>query len=95
VKWRHTTSPKGHSGEQKMKKLIAGGIAALIATASLATAAEAGVVVKYKSGWRRPAAVVVVRPRVRVYAPRVVIGSGCVVKKRVNAWGEVVKKRYC
>ena len=49
-----------------MKKLIIGGIAALIATASMATAANAGVVVKYKSGWRKPAAVVVVKPRVRV-----------------------------
>jgi len=78
-----------------MKNLIAGGIAALIATASLATTADAGVVIKYKSGWRRPAAVVVVRPRVRVYAPRVVVGGRCVVKKRVNAWGEIVVKRYC
>ena len=78
-----------------MKKFLVGGVAALVATMSLATAADAGVVVKYKSGWRRPAAVVVVRPRVRVYAPTVVIGRGCVVKKRVNAWGTVVKKRYC
>ena len=87
--------PEGHSGEQKMKKLVAGGIAALIATASFATTADAGVVIKYKSGWRRPAAVVVVRPRARIYSPRIVIGSRCVVKKRVNAWGEVVVKRYC
>jgi len=78
-----------------MKKLIAGGIAALIATASLATSADAGVVIKYKSGWRRPAAVVVVRPRVRVYSPRVVIRERCVVRRRVNAWGEVVVKRFC
>ena len=78
-----------------MKKLIAAGIAALIATASLATSADAGVVIKYKSGWRRPAAVVVVRPRVRVYSPRGVIRERCVVRKRVNAWGEVVVKRYC
>lgn len=78
-----------------MKKLIIGGLAALIATASMATAANAGVVVKYKSGWRKPAAVVVVKPRVRVYSPRVVIRDRCVVKKRVNAWGTVVKKRYC
>jgi len=78
-----------------MKKLIAAGIAALIATASLATSADAGVVIKYKSGWRRPAAVVVVRPRVRVYSPRVVIRERCVVRRRVNAWGEVVVKRYC
>ena len=78
-----------------MKKFLVGGVAAIVATMSLATAADAGVVIKYKSGWRRPAAVVVVRPRVRVYSPRIVIGGGCVVKKRVNAWGEVVKKRYC
>jgi hypothetical protein len=78
-----------------MKKLIVGGIAAFIATASFATSADAGVVIKYKSGWRRPAAVVVVRPRVRVYSPRIVIRERCVVRKRINAWGEVVKRRYC
>ena len=79
-----------------MKKLIIGGLAAFMATATFATTADAGVVVKYKSGWRRPAAVVVVKPRVRVYAPRVkVYAAPCVVKKRVNAWGTVVKKRVC
>jgi hypothetical protein len=79
-----------------MKKLIVGGIAAFVAAASFATSANAGVVLKYKSGWRRPAAVVVVRPRVRVYSPRVrVYAAPCVVKKRVNAWGTVVKKRVC
>lgn len=79
-----------------MKKLIVGSLAAFMATAAFATTADAGVVLKYKSGWRRPAAVVVVRPRVRVYAPRVkVYAAPCVVKKRVNAWGTVVKKRVC
>jgi hypothetical protein len=80
-----------------MKKLIVGSLAALIATATFATSADAGVVLKYKSGWRRPAAVVVVRPRVRVYRPavRVYVAPNCVVKKRVNGWGEVVKKRVC
>ena len=79
-----------------MKKLIVGSIAALVAAASFATSADAGVVLKYKSGWRRPAVAVVVRPRVRVYSPRVkVYAAPCVVKKRVNAWGTVVKKRVC
>lgn len=80
-----------------MKKLIVGTIAAFVATAGIATTADAGVVFKYKSGWRRPAAVVVVRPRVRVYRPavRVYAAPDCVVRKRVNAWGEVVKKRVC
>jgi hypothetical protein len=82
--------------EKKMKKLIVGSLAAFVAAASFATSADAGVVLKYKSGWRRPAAVVVVRPRVRVYSPRVkVYAAPCIVKKRVNAWGEVVKKRVC
>lgn len=72
-----------------MKKLIIGGVAALLATATFATTANAGMVIKYKSGWRRPAAVVVVRPRVRVYA------APCVVRKRVNAWGEVVVRKVC
>lgn len=77
-----------------MKKLIIGGLAAFMATATLATTADAGVVVKYKSGWRRPAAVVVVKPR--YYAPRVkVYAAPCVVKKRVDAWGNVYKKRVC
>ncbi|MCB1445554.1 MAG: hypothetical protein KDJ87_07085 [Rhizobiaceae bacterium] len=79
-----------------MKKLIVGGLAAFMATASFATSADAGVVLKYKSGWRRPAAVVVVKPRVRVYAPRVrVYSAPCIVKKRVDAWGNVYKKRVC
>lgn len=79
-----------------MKKLIVGGLAAFMATATFATSADAGVVLKYKSGWRRPAAVVVVRPRVRVYSPRVrVYAAPCIVKKRVDAWGNVYKKRVC
>jgi hypothetical protein len=79
-----------------MKKLIVGGIAAIMAAATFATTADAGVVLKYKSGWRRPAAVVVVRPRVRVYRPAVrVYAAPCIVKKRVDAWGNVYKKRVC
>lgn len=79
-----------------MKKLIVGGIAAFMATATFATSADAGVILKYKSGWRRPAPVVVVRPRVRVYSPRVrVYAAPCIVKKRVDAWGNVYKKRVC
>lgn len=79
-----------------MKKLIVGGLAAFMATATFATGADAGVILKYKSGWRRPAAVVVVRPRVRVYSPRVrVYAAPCIVKKRVDAWGNVYKKRVC
>lgn len=79
-----------------MKKMIIGGLAAFMATATFATSADAGVVVKYKSGWRRPAAVVVV-PRARVYyGPRVkVYAAPCIVKKRVDAWGNVYKKRVC
>ena len=78
-----------------MKKLIIGGLAAFVATATFATSADAGVVLKYKSGWRRPAAVVVVKPRMRVYSPRVRVYAPCVVKKRVDAWGNVYKKRVC
>lgn len=78
-----------------MKKLIVGGLAAFMATATFATAADAGVILKYKSGWRRPAAVVVVKPRVRVYSPRVQVYAPCIVKKRVDAWGNVYKKRIC
>jgi hypothetical protein len=79
-----------------MKKLIVGSIAVFVAAASFATSADAGVVLKYKSGWRRPAVAVVVRPRIRVYSPGVrVYAAPCIVKKRVNAWGTVVKKRVC
>lgn len=78
-----------------MKKLIVGGFAAFMATATFATAADAGVIIKYKSGWRRPAAVVVVKPRMRVYSPRVQVYAPCIVKKRVDAWGNVYKKRIC
>jgi hypothetical protein len=83
--------------EKMMKKLFVGAVAAFVATAAFASTANAGVVVKYKSGWRRPAAVVVVRPPVRVYRPAVRVYSApdCIVKKRVNRWGEVVKRRIC
>lgn len=80
-----------------MKKLIIGGIAAIMATAAFASTASADVVLKYRNGWHRPhGAVVVVRPRPRVWvAPRVVIRDDCYTKKirRVNNWGEVVIKR--
>jgi len=80
-----------------MKKYIIAGIAALVATASLASSANADVVLKYKNGYHhRNNAVVVVRPRARVYiAPRVVYREDCFTKKvrRVNNWGEVVIKR--
>jgi hypothetical protein len=80
-----------------MKKYVIAGIAALVATVSLASSANADVVVKYKNGYHhRNHAVVVVRPRARVYvAPRVVYRQDCFTKKvrRVNNWGEVVIKR--
>lgn len=79
-----------------MKKFIIGGFAAIIAATSFASAASADVVVKYRNGWHRPyGAAVVVRPAARVYvAPRVVYGD-CVVRKKINRYGEVVRKRYC
>ena len=80
-----------------MKKYIIAGIAALVATASLASSANAVVGLKYKNGYHhRNHATVVVRPRANVYvAPRVVYRSDCYTKKvrRVNDWGEVVIKR--
>ena len=79
-----------------MKKFIIAGIAAVAAVASFASTASADTVIKYKNGWHRPHATVVVRPRARVYvAPRVVYRDDCYTKKvrRVNNWGEVVIKR--
>jgi hypothetical protein len=80
-----------------MKKIAIGAVAAIIAATSFASTANAGVVLKYRSGWHhRSHAAVVIRPRARVWvAPRVVIGSGCVVKKKINRWGQVVRKRWC
>jgi hypothetical protein len=86
-----------------MRNIIIAGIAAVAAVVSFAPAASADTVIKYKNGWHRPHATVVVRPRARVYvaprrvyvAPRVVIRDDCYTKKvkRVNGWGEVVIKR--
>jgi len=79
-----------------MRKLIIAGVAAVAAVASFASTASADTVIKYKNGWHRPNATVVVRPRARVYvAPRVVVRNDCYTKKvrRVNDWGEVVIKR--
>lgn len=80
-----------------MKKFIIAGVAALVATVSFASTANADVVVKYRNGWHRPhGAVVVVRPRARVYiAPRVVYRDNCFTKKvrRVNNHGNVIIKR--
>lgn len=82
-----------------MKKLAIGAVAALIATTSFASAAEAGWRWKHRhGGWHnRSHAAIVIRPRARVWigGPRVVIGSGCVVKKKINRYGEVVRKRWC
>jgi hypothetical protein len=77
-----------------MKKLIIATVAAVAAAASFASTASADTVIKYRSGWHRPHAAIVVRPRVYV-APRVVIRDDCRWKKvrRVNDWGEVVIKR--
>lgn len=79
-----------------MRKFIVAGVAALIGATSFAGSANADVVFKYRNGWHRPhGPVVVLRPRARVYvAPRVVYRD-CVVRKRINRWGEVVRKRYC
>jgi hypothetical protein len=86
-----------------MKKIIIAGIAAVAAVASFASTASADSIVKYKNGWHRPHATVVVRPRARVYvaprrvyvAPRVVYRDDCFTKKvrRVNNYGNVVIKR--
>ena len=85
-----------------MKKIIIAGVAAVAAVASFASVASADTVIRYKNGWHRPHATVVVRPRARVYvrprvyvAPRVVYRDDCRWKKirRVNNWGEVVIKR--
>ena len=81
-----------------MKKLAIGAVAAVIAATSFAGAAEAGWRWKHRhGGWHhhRHHWGVVVRPRVWIGGPRVVIGNGCVVKKKVNRYGEVVRKRYC
>lgn len=79
-----------------MKNFVIAGIAAVVAAASFTSIAGADTVIKYKNGWHRPNATVVVRPRARVYvAPRVVYRNDCYTKKvrRVNDWGEVVIKR--
>ncbi len=86
-----------------MRKIIIGGIAALIAATSFAGTASSEVVLKYKNGYhhRHHATLVVkprvvVRPRAHVYvAPRVVIRDDCYTKKvrRVNQWGNVTIKR--
>jgi hypothetical protein len=92
VQLRHSNQNE----ENPMKKLLIGGIAAIMATTAFASTASADVVVKYRNGWHRPHhPVVVVRPRARVWvAPRVVYRD-CFMKrvKRVNNWGEVVVKR--
>lgn len=99
-----------------MKRILATGIAALIAATSFATAADAGPRWK-KHGWkghhhgwhhrgwkrhhgwrhgrwhgRRHAGW---RAGIWIGGPRIVIGSGCVVKKKINRRGVIVKKRYC
>ena len=80
-----------------MKKFVIAGIAALVGAASFASTASADVVLKYRNGWHHHnRAVVIVRPRARVYiAPRVVYRDDCFTRKvrRVNGWGEVVIKR--
>lgn len=87
-----------------MRNIIIAGIAVVAAVASFASTASADTIIKYKNGWHRPHATVVVRPRARVYvtprarvyvAPRVVYRDDCYTKKvrRVNNWGEVVIKR--
>jgi acetyltransferase-like isoleucine patch superfamily enzyme len=80
-----------------MKKFALAATAALVATVSMAATAEAGWRWKNHRGWHhqhRPHWGVVVGPRVWI-GPRVVIGNGCVVKKKINRFGEVVRKRYC
>lgn len=84
-----------------MKKIAVGLAAAVIGATSFAGAANADVVVKYRGGWHHhhhhhPRAVVVrPAPRVWVGPRRVVIRDGCVTKKKINRWGEVVKKTWC
>ena len=79
-----------------MKKFIIAATATIVATVSMAATAEAGWRWKHRHhGWHhRHHLGVVVGPRVWI-GPRVVIGAGCVVKKKINRYGEVVRKRYC
>jgi hypothetical protein len=78
-----------HLGQHIMKKFIIGATAALIATVSLASAAEAGWKWKHRhNGWKRHHwGVVVVSPRY--------YGDYCFVKKvkRYDDWGNVYIKR--
>jgi hypothetical protein len=97
-----------------MRKIIIGGIAALIAATSFATTADAGQ--KWRHGWHkghhagwhhrgwkrhgwrhghRYHGRWGWRGGVWIGGPRIVIGSGCVVRKHVKRNGVVVKKRYC
>ena len=73
-----------------MKKFIIGGMAALVATVSLASTADAGWRFKHRHGFhnRHHWGVVVVSPR-RVYS------DYCFVKKvkRYDDWGNVYIKR--
>ncbi|UVC12431.1 hypothetical protein IHQ71_31005 (plasmid) [Rhizobium sp. TH2] len=103
-----------------MRKILIGGIAALIAATSLATTAEAGNKWRHggwnkghhagwnhrgghHKGWKRHGyrhghryhARWGWRGGVWIGGPTVVIGSGCVVKKKIKHNGVVVKKRYC
>jgi acetyltransferase-like isoleucine patch superfamily enzyme len=78
-----------------MKKLAIGAVAAIVMATSFATAADAGWRWRHHGGWHHRAHWgVVIGPRVWI-GPRVVIGSGCVVKKKINRYGEVVRKRWC
>lgn len=81
-----------------MKKFAIGAVAAVaavIAATSFAGPADAGWRWKHRHGWHHRHHVgVVVGSRVWI-GPRVVVASGCVVKKKVNRYGEVVRKRFC
>ena len=48
---------------------------------------------RHHRGWR--AGVWIGGPRIVIGGPRVVIGDGCVVRKKINRYGEVVRRTYC
>lgn len=80
-----------------MKKIAVGAVAAIVMATSFAGAADAGWRWNHRhGGWHhRHHWGVAVRPTLWIGGPRVVIGGGCVVKKKINRYGEVVRKRWC
>jgi hypothetical protein len=92
-----------------MRKILIGGIAALIAATSFATTADAGHKWRHHGwhnghhagwhhrGWKRHGwRHGGWRAGVWIGGPRIVIGDRrCIVRKHINRRGWVVKRRYC